>query len=201
MIMPLPKVSWACITTPSGLCRRPVFQIRTHRKANRSWPKRCDNGVRELRSMCSSSQSLSCPESCHRRTPAGLEKSELTRDSPLVLFVGDVLHPIDDLAVQPFLNGDVSHGRGWRGPMPMFLSRREPNHIAGVDFLYRAAFSLNPSAARRDNQGLSKRMCMPRGTRSRLECDMGAGNQCRIGRLKERVDPYCAGKPVCRTFA
>lgn len=83
----------------------------------------------------------------------------------------------------------------------MLLSRRKPNHISGMNLLNRATLPLNPSTARSHNQSLSEWMRMPRSTRSRLERDAGAGNRCRIGRLKERVNPNRAGKPLCRTFA
>jgi hypothetical protein len=36
--------------------------------------------------------------------------------------VADLFHPVDDLAVERFLNCDMRHGGGWRGTMPM---RRE----------------------------------------------------------------------------
>jgi hypothetical protein len=83
----------------------------------------------------------------------------------------------------------------------MFLSRCEPNHISGVNFLDRTAFSLNPSAACRDDQYLSEGMRMPGSTRSRLKCDAGTGNKRRVGCLKKRVNTDSAGKPICRTFA
>src|SRR3954469_20117584 len=51
--------------------------------------------------------------------------------SPLVLLVGDVLHPLDHLAVEPLLDGDVGHRRGGRRPVPVLLARREPDHVAG----------------------------------------------------------------------
>src|SRR5207302_10627174 len=41
-----------------------------------------------------------------------------------VLLVADLLHPVDGLAVELFHNGDVRHGRGRRGAVPMFLSFR-----------------------------------------------------------------------------
>ena len=64
--------------------------------------------------------------------------------SPAVLVVADLFHPIDRLAVELFLNGNVRHGRGWRGAMPMLLARREPDHVTRPDFLDRAAPALHP---------------------------------------------------------
>src|SRR5690242_10652919 len=41
---------------------------------------------------------------------------------PAVLIVSDVLHPIDDLAIELFLNRDVGHGSAGSGAMPVFLA-------------------------------------------------------------------------------
>jgi hypothetical protein len=45
--------------------------------------------------------------------------------SRLVLFVADLFHPLDDLAIERFLDGDMCHGRRRRSAMPMFLVRRK----------------------------------------------------------------------------
>ena len=37
-----------------------------------------------------------------------------------VLFVADLFHPVDDLAVERFLNGDMRHGRGGVAPCQCF---------------------------------------------------------------------------------
>src|SRR6266705_3772115 len=57
---------------------------------------------------------------------------------PLVLFVCDFLHPVDDLAVELLLDGDMRHGRGGRCAMPMLLARRAPNYVARPDLPDRA---------------------------------------------------------------
>jgi hypothetical protein len=49
------------------------------------------------------------------------------------LFVADLFQPVDGLAVELFLNGDVGHGRGGRGAMPVLLARRDPDHVARPD--------------------------------------------------------------------
>src|SRR6266568_3021828 len=49
------------------------------------------------------------------------DRNVLPPPSAQVLFVADQFHPVNDLAVELFLNGNVSHGCGWRGTMPMFL--------------------------------------------------------------------------------
>src|SRR5947209_20449576 len=101
----------------------------------------------------------------------------------LILFVADLFHPVGGLAVELFLDGDVSHGRGWRGTVPMFPPRREPDHVPRPDFLDRPP-ALDPDAASRHDQGLAK----PGGCASAgLECDTGAAHACWIGCLEQGV--------------
>jgi hypothetical protein len=64
----------------------------------------------------------------------------------LILFVADLFHPLDNLAVELFLNGDVRHGRGRCSPMPVLLAGRKPDHITGPDLLDRSAVALKPPA-------------------------------------------------------
>src|SRR5207253_10940740 len=52
-----------------------------------------------------------------------------------ILFVADLFHPVDQLAVQRFLNGDMSHRGHRRSAVPMLLARRKPDHIAWPNFL------------------------------------------------------------------
>src|SRR5438093_277197 len=74
----------------------------------------------------------------------------------LVLLVGDLFHPVDRLALEAFHDGDVRHRRGRRGAVPMLLTRRAPDHVAGADSLDRASPALNQAAARRDDQDLTQ---------------------------------------------
>jgi hypothetical protein len=63
------------------------------------------------------------------------EKSSVSAKSrPLILSVADFFHPIDDLAVERLLNGDVRHRSRRCGALPMFLVRRKPDDIANVTF-------------------------------------------------------------------
>jgi hypothetical protein len=101
-----------------------------------------------------------------------------------VLLIADLFQPVDYLAVLLFLNGDVRHGRGWRGAVPMFLARREPDHVTRVDFLNRSAPALCPAATGRDDERLAERVRVPRSPRAWLESYAGALNECRIRRLK-----------------
>ena len=75
--------------------------------------------------------------------------------SALVLVVADLFHPLDELPVELFLDGDVRHCRGRRSTMPMFFARREPDHISGMDLFNRTALALHPTAAASDNQRLT----------------------------------------------
>src|SRR5260221_13591275 len=88
-----------------------------------------------------------------------------------VLFVADLFHPVDDLAVELFLNGNMRHGRGRRGTMPMLLAWREPDHIAGMDLLNGTAPAFDPPATARDTQGLAERLGRPPCSISRLQRD------------------------------
>src|SRR5580765_5662998 len=90
----------------------------------------------------------------------------------------------------------MRHGRSRGSPMPVLLAGREPDHIAGSDLLDRSPFTLSPAAPSRDDESLTERMRMPCSTRARLEGYAGTLNTCRIGRLKERIDPYTAGEPL-----
>jgi hypothetical protein len=59
--------------------------------------------------------------------------------SGLALCVGDLLHPNGRLAVELLHYGDVCHGCGRRGAVPMLLAWREPDYIPRPNPLNRAA--------------------------------------------------------------
>jgi len=120
----------------------------------------------------------------------------LAEYSRLVFFVGDLFHPIDNLAVQSFLNGDMSHGRGGGSTMPMLLAGREPHDIAGPYLLDGSACALGPAAASRDDENLTEWMTMPSCPRAGLETDAGTLNQCGLACLKKRVDSYRTREPL-----
>ena len=54
------------------------------------------------------------------------------RESGLVLFIANVFHPVGGLSVDLLLNGHMGHRRGCRGPMPVFLTGRNPDHVTRV---------------------------------------------------------------------
>src|SRR5881227_3284781 len=126
----------------------------------------------------------------------GLLASRVIARSALVLFVAHVLHPLDHFAVERFLNGNVRHGGCRRSAVPMLLVRRKPDHIARPDFFDRSAPTLRPSEAGRDDQRLTKWMCMPRSACTRLERDVCTTHTCRLWSFKQRINPHGPGKPV-----
>src|SRR5580704_10764468 len=95
-----------------------------------------------------------------------------------------------------FHNGDVGHGRGRCGAVPMLFAGRKPDHIAWPNFFPLAAPSLRPPAPRCDDQSLTEWMRMPCGAGARLERDVAAKNPCRFGRLEQRVHADRAGEVV-----
>src|SRR5260221_11659103 len=84
----------------------------------------------------------------------------------LVLLVADLLHPVHDLAVELFLNGDMGHGRGRRCAMPMLLARRARDHVTRTNHPDRTAPALDQPAARRDDQSLTQRVGVPCAARA-----------------------------------
>ena len=88
-----------------------------------------------------------------------------------ILLVTYGFEPVDNFSIEFFLNGDVGHGRGESGSVPVFFAGRKPDHIAGTDFLYLRAFALSPTAAGGDDQRLAEGVGMPCGACARLEGD------------------------------
>src|SRR5205814_2642078 len=117
-----------------------------------------------------------------------------------VLLVADLFHPVHNLPVECFLNGDVRHGSCRRSAMPMFQSWRKPNHITGPNFFNRSTLSLHPANTRCDNERLTKRMRVPCGARARLERDARARGACRSICLKQRINQHRASKPIGRSI-
>jgi hypothetical protein len=44
-------------------------------------------------------------------------------------------------------HGNMGHGRGCRGTVPMLFTRQEPDYITRPNFLDKSAVALNPAAA------------------------------------------------------
>ena len=100
-------------------------------------------------------------------------------NSLAILFVTDLIHPIDGFSLELFLNGNMRHRCGGRCAVPVLHTRREPDHIAGMNFLDRTALALRPSTTGGDNQRLAQGVRMPRRTSPWLECDTRADRACR----------------------
>src|SRR6266446_330318 len=126
--------------------------------------------------------------------------AQLKRELPqvAVLLVGDFLHPVDHLSVELFLDGDVGHGGGRRGAMPMLLAWRGRDNITRSNDLDRPAPALHIAAAGSDDQGLAQRVGVPCAAGAWLERDVGAARTCRSGRLEKLVDTYRAGEILGR---
>jgi hypothetical protein len=118
-----------------------------------------------------------------------------------VLLVADLFHPVDDLTVELFGDGDVAHRGRRRRAMPVLFAGRKPDNVTGADFLDRAALALHPAATGRHDKCLSERMRVPGRARAGLERDAGAADARRIGRLEQRVDADRAGEPFGRPLA
>jgi hypothetical protein len=84
----------------------------------------------------------------------------------------------------------MSHRGRRRSAVPMLLVRRKPHHIAGPDFLDRAAPPLRPSETGGDDQRLTKWMCMPGRACTRLERDACATHTCWFRRLEQRINAH-----------
>ena len=93
----------------------------------------------------------------------------------MVLFIACLFHPLHDLPIEIFLNGDVCNGCGRRSAVPMPFSRWKPYHVARTNFFNRAAFALNASTTGSDNQSLAERMRVPSCACARLKRDTCAG--------------------------
>ncbi len=105
--------------------------------------------------------------------------------SSLVVFVTDLFHPVGCLAVEVFLNGHMRQIRGWRGTVPMFLPRCEPDHITWSNVFDGTTPALDPTTASRHDQGLAQRMAVPCGPSAGLEGGTGTAHACWIGGLEQ----------------
>ena len=63
-----------------------------------------------------------------------------------IMGVRHMLEPVDDLSVNMLLDGDMCHGGFRRGTVPVFFTRFEPDHIAGMDLHDRTALALHTPA-------------------------------------------------------
>ena len=104
--------------------------------------------------------------------------------SGLVFFVADLFQPINGLAIELFLDGDVGYGSGRGGAVPMFLTWRDPEHIAGVDLLDGTSPTLGEAAACCHDQCLAQWVGVPICSSAGFKRNDCAGNTRRLGSLK-----------------
>src|SRR5215207_8442680 len=76
------------------------------------------------------------------------------RNGGIVLFVAVLFHPVGGLSVELCLKGDVRHGRGCRGTVPMRLTRRQAHYIPRPNFLGWASPTLWQAITRCHKHGL-----------------------------------------------
>src|SRR4029453_15453024 len=112
----------------------------------------------------------------------------------VILLVGDLLHPVDVLAVELFRDGDVRHRRRRCRPVPVLFPRRTEDHVTGEDFLDGPAPAWPPPPAGRHDQRLAERVRVPCRVRSRFERDAGASDALWVRRVEEWIDPDRAGE-------
>ena len=112
-----------------------------------------------------------------------------------------MFEPVDGFAVEALLDGDVGHGGGGGGSVPVLFVGWEPDDVAGTNFFDGTVFALNPSTAGGDDEGLAEGMGVPGGAGSGLEGDVGSDDEGGVGGLEERVDADGAGEPVGGAFA
>src|ERR1035438_6030966 len=117
-----------------------------------------------------------------------------------VLVVADVLHPVNNLPIELFLNREMCHGGRRRGAVPVLFAGSEPDHVTRTNLLNGPAFPLSPATSRCNDKRLTERMGVPRSSRPRFESDACALNQRRVRRLKERIDTYGTGEPIGRSL-
>jgi hypothetical protein len=106
-----------------------------------------------------------------------------------ILFIADFFHPVNGLAIQLFLDGDVGHARARCGAMPVLLVGREPDHVTGTNFLDGAAFALGPPAACRHDEILAEGVSVPCGAGAGFECHTDTLNARWVGCLKQVGEP------------
>ena len=85
--------------------------------------------------------------------------------------------------------------------MPMLLTRREPDHVTGPNWLDGATPALHETAASRHDEGLTQRVGVPGCASAGLERDAGGEYAGRSVCLNQGVDAYGAGEILGRPFA
>src|SRR5437773_8747848 len=119
---------------------------------------------------------------------------------PKIFVIVHLFHPLHGFAVKLFGNRDVHHGRGWRGAVPMFLTRRAPYNVPWPNLLDRTSPALYETTTSCDDENLTARMRMPCCPSARFESHTRSESPCGIGRLEQRVNAYRACEILRRSF-
>ena len=121
-----------------------------------------------------------------------------SRSGP-VLFVADLFHPVDRLAVQRSWMAMCVIAVVGAAPCQCFSpggnQTTSPGRISSI-----GPPSLRPAEPGGDDQGLAERMGVPGGARARLERDAGA-TRAPVRAPEQRVDADRAGELVGRALA
>src|SRR3954447_16230722 len=75
--------------------------------------------------------------------------------SSSVLLVGDVFEPVDSLAIELLLDGDVRHRRGRRRTVPVFFTRRKPHDVTRANLFNGATPALDAAGPGGHDQRLA----------------------------------------------
>src|SRR5437764_13932340 len=84
-----------------------------------------------------------------------------------VLLVRDVFEPVDRLAVELLLDGDVRHRRGRGRAVPVLFARRKPHDITRANLFNRSAPALDAAGPGCHDQCLTQWMGVPGGSCAR----------------------------------
>ena len=116
-----------------------------------------------------------------------------------VLRIGDLFQPFNVCPTKLLHDRDMAHLLSGRTAVPMLDPRRDPHHIAFTNLLPGATPVLHKSHTARNNESLSRRMCVPSRTRTGIECDDGACETGRLGAFEQASDLSSASEVFLRS--
>lgn len=106
----------------------------------------------------------------------------------VVLLIGHVFQPVDDLSILLLLDGDMRHGFIRHHAVPVLLARREPDYVPGR-ICSISPFALHEATAARHDQDVAQRVSVPRGASTGFERDAGHSRPGLLVRVEERIEP------------
>jgi hypothetical protein len=118
----------------------------------------------------------------------------------MVLLIGDVLHPVESLAVEFLLNSDMRHSAGCSGPVPVpFTGRNQATSPGRISSTGPSGRCSQPSPAVTISVCPSGSVCHAvRGPDSNLT--LAPETRAGIGPVGQRIDAYASGEPIGRSF-